>query len=60
MELEVQATVHDGFYAAWWPSQTDVTTAKVTTSKGIYHQNFCDIGPNNNGPPEPISSCAGR
>lgn len=57
--LEVQATVHNGFYAAWWPSQTDVTTAKVTTSKGIHNQNFCDIGPNNNGPPEPISSCVG-
>jgi hypothetical protein len=53
----VQATVHNGFYAAWWPSKTDVISAKVTTSEGIIHQNFCDIGPNNQGPFKPIKSC---
>jgi hypothetical protein len=55
--VRVQATVHDGFYAAWWPSQTDVTAATVSTSEGVHHQNFCDIGPNNYGPNEPITSC---
>jgi hypothetical protein len=57
--VRVQATVHHGFYGAWWPSQTDVTTATVSTSEGVSHQDFCDIGPNNDGPNEPISSCAG-
>lgn len=58
--VRVQATVHHGFYAAWWPSQTDVTTATVSTSEGVRHQDFCDIGPNNDGPNEPFSSCAAR
>lgn len=57
--VRVQATVENGFYAAWWPSSTDVTAAKVTTSKGAYRQDFGDIGPNDNGPNQPGSPDAG-
>jgi hypothetical protein len=57
--VRVQATVENGFYAAWWPSKTDVTAATVTTSQGAYRQDFGDIGPNDNGPPEPGPSDAG-
>ena len=45
--VRVEATVQNGFYAAWWPSQSDVTAAEVTSSEGPGHQDFGDIGPNN-------------
>ena len=55
--VRVEATVQNGFYGAWWPSQTDVTATEVATSEGgAYHQDFGDIGPNNIGPNEPSSS----
>jgi hypothetical protein len=43
----VEATLQDGLYAAWWPSETDVSSADVTTSAGVFHQQFGDVGPNN-------------
>jgi hypothetical protein len=43
----VQATLQNGLYAAWWPSETDVSSAEVTTSAGVFHQQLGDIGPNN-------------
>jgi hypothetical protein len=46
----VEATVQNGFYAAWWPVRTDVASAEVTTSAGVLHQDFGDDGPNNAGP----------
>ena len=45
--VRVEATVQNGFYGAWWPSQSDVTAAEVTSSEGQEHQDFGDIGPNN-------------
>jgi hypothetical protein len=45
--VRVEATVQNGFYAAWWPSQSDVAAAEVTSSEGPGHQEFGDIGPNN-------------
>jgi hypothetical protein len=48
--VRVKATVQNGYYAAWWPSRTDVTATEVTTSEGTHHQGVGDIGPNNNGP----------
>ena len=45
--VRVEATVQNGFYAAWWPSQSEVTAAEVTSSDGPGHQDFGDIGPNN-------------
>ena len=45
--VSVEATVQNGVYAAWWPSQSDVTAAEVTSSDGPGHQDFGDIGPNN-------------
>jgi hypothetical protein len=45
--VRVEATVQNGFYAAWWPSQSDVTAAAVITTESPYHQDFGDIGPNN-------------
>ena len=56
----VQATVYNGFYAACWPSKTDVNSAKVTASQGVIHQDFCDIGPNNQRPFELIKSCGNQ
>ena len=47
----VEATVQNGFYAAWWPSKTDVISAAVTTSAGVRQQDFGDTGPNAQGPP---------
>jgi hypothetical protein len=44
--VRVEATVQNGFYAAWWPSQTDVSATELTTSEGISRQQFGDIGPN--------------
>ena len=43
----VEATLQNGLYAAWWPSETDVSSAEVTTSAGVIHQQLGDIGPNN-------------
>jgi hypothetical protein len=45
--IHVEATVHNGFYAAWWPSQTDVSATEVTTSQGVFQQDFGDVGPDN-------------
>ena len=45
----VDATVQNGLYAAWWPVRTDVASADVTTSVGVFHQDFGDDGPNNAG-----------
>jgi hypothetical protein len=46
----VEATVQNGLYAAWWPVRTDVASAAVTTSAGVFHQDLGDDGPNNAGP----------
>jgi hypothetical protein len=46
----VEATVHNGLLAAWWPSRTDIASAEVTTSGGVSHQDLGDNGPNNAGP----------
>jgi hypothetical protein len=43
----VEATLQSGLYAAWWPSETDVSSADVTTSAGVFHQHFGDVGPDN-------------
>ena len=43
----VETTVGGGYYAAWWPSWSDVVSADVTTAQGTNHQQFSDIGPNN-------------
>jgi hypothetical protein len=48
----VDATVQHGLYGAWWPSKTDVASAQVSAAAGTFHQQFGDIGPDNNGPPE--------
>jgi hypothetical protein len=48
----VEATVRNGLYGAWWPSQTDVASAVVTSAEGTSHQEFGDLGPNNQAPPE--------
>lgn len=53
--IDVEATIENGFYAAWWPSRTDVQAIDVTTSKGTTHQDVGNIGPNN-----PSSSGVGR
>lgn len=45
--VHVEATIENGFYAAWWPSRTDVIATEVTTSEGTFHQGVGDIGPNN-------------
>ncbi len=45
----VDATVQNGLFAAWWPVRTDVASADVTTSVGVFHQDFGDDGPNNAG-----------
>ena len=49
---QVEATVQNGLYGAWWPSQTDVESATVISTNGPSHQDFGDIGPNNQAPPE--------
>jgi hypothetical protein len=45
--VRVQATIENGFYAAWWPSRSDVVATEVTTAKGTSHQSVGDVGPNN-------------
>jgi hypothetical protein len=45
--VRVETTVHNGYYSAWWPSQTDVHSAEVTASNGPRQQVIGDVGPNN-------------
>jgi hypothetical protein len=49
---QVEATVQNGFYAAWWPAQTDVASASVMTSSGVTQQRFGSVGLDN--PPAPF------
>lgn len=42
----VDATLQNGFYGAWWPSRTDVHSAVVTTTQGMFRPVFGSIGPN--------------
>lgn len=45
---DVEATVHGGLYAAWWPGSIDVLSTTVTTASGaVTHESFGDVGPNN-------------
>jgi hypothetical protein len=43
--VRVEATVQSGLYGAWWPSEAGVSSADVTTSGVVVHQDFGSIGP---------------
>jgi hypothetical protein len=58
---EVQATVADGSFAAWWPGSADATSAQVTSTTGATTQQLTFTTPPM-GPctpsPSATSSCA--
>jgi hypothetical protein len=48
---EVQATVADGSFAAWWPGSADATSAQVTSASGVTTQQLTFTTP-------PMGPCA--
>ena len=48
----VQATVADGSFVAWWPGRADTTSAHVTSSSGVRTQplTFTPVAPSNKAP----------